>query len=102
MDDGTMTVDCGTCPVRHRHCDGCMVAVLLSSPPPRRLDGTDESNGTDLAPAAPEGRHPEGMEPDAVERRALGALVRAGLVDEFEARTATAVRDRVGRWAHVG
>lgn len=60
-----MHVDCTTCPVRGLRCDGCMVTALLSLPVP-------------------------GGELDAVERRAVDALRRAGLVSPAEAATACA------------
>lgn len=88
MDDGTLTVDCRSCPVREQHCDGCMVAVLLSSPPQQVWE-------------APVAAHDPSL-PDALERRALAALTRAGLIDEEEARSAVAVPGSGARWAQVG
>jgi hypothetical protein len=50
-----MIVDCMTCPVRGHRCDGCVATVLL-------------------------GLQPAELPLDAAERRAVSALVGAGLV----------------------
>jgi hypothetical protein len=50
-----MLIDCDSCQVRGAACAGCVVSVMLGSPP-------------------------DGVELDAVERRALDVLADAGMV----------------------
>lgn len=75
-----LQIDCSTCPVRGHQCDDCMVTALLSI-------------------------SPHELPLDAVEVRALDALVGSGLVSEAEAAAATARPERPQRtatWASVG
>lgn len=75
--DNSMTIDCGTCPVQHVACDGCLVTALL-----------DISSG-----ALPTG---EELPLDPREREVVGRLVAAGLV---EPETATRARARREPWS---
>ncbi|HYN28630.1 MAG TPA: hypothetical protein VES95_01980 [Dermatophilaceae bacterium] len=67
----SMTISCGTCPVRGLHCDGCMVTALLDV----------GARGDERLPL------------DLDERAALDGLVRAGLVCVDEAAGAHATRE---------
>lgn len=76
-DRSTMTIDCGTCPVQHVACDGCLVTALLD------LESGALSTGGEL-PLDPQ-------EQAVVER-----LVLAGLVAP---ETATRARARREPWS---
>ena len=73
-DDATrsLTIECGSCPVRGTRCADCMVTALESSGLPTPL----------------------GLPLDGDERQAVGALVRSGLVSE---RAAVTLRARPRR-----
>ena len=76
-----MVIDCQTCPVRHVHCDDCIVTALGPAPARPLVD-------------APRHPHDDELPLDAAERRAVGVFVRAGLVDPEHAATLTARRER--------
>ena len=91
-----MLVDCQTCPVRDVHCADCMVTALTVSP-------AFQAQGSPTVPAlVGEGdrraRHeaePGSTPLDRAERRAVSALVAAGLVSTATANAARAVLDPV-------
>ena len=77
------TIDCDSCPVRGRHCGDCFVPVLgrlwLETPGHGgRPDATAQPRAAESEPGS--------MTPlDSDELAAVGAFVRAGLVDLAEA-----------------
>ncbi|GAA2038745.1 hypothetical protein GCM10009740_33970 [Terrabacter terrae] len=81
-----MLVDCQTCPVRDVHCADCMVTALTAIPlrPGAEVPGPDQPRGdasglgTVTAPL------------DRAERRAVSALLAAGLVTTATANAARA------------
>ncbi len=84
-----MLVDCQTCPVRDLHCADCMVTALapVAVPAPRlRSAGRERDADT----------HTTGLSLDRAERRAVSALLGAGLVTAQTAHTvrATVEHDR--------
>jgi len=101
-----MLVDCQTCPVRDVHCADCMVTALTAIP----VFMADGSPGVSLhgGPAGAEARAPgagpngpwadgdagrESVPLDRAERRAVSALLAAGLVSAPTANAARAVLD---------
>ncbi|MBC9823645.1 hypothetical protein [Terrabacter sp. MAHUQ-38] len=78
-----MLVDCQTCPVRDVHCSECMVTALTAIP---MRPGS--SGGAVDAVTAPL---------DRAERRAVSALLAAGLVTTATANAARAQLDDVER-----
>ena len=93
----TTTIDCDSCPVRGRHCGDCFVPVLgrlwLGTPglPERAAPDPEDIPGAihegDLGAEGDVG----GTAPlDSDELAAVGAFVRAGLVDPQEAARARA------------
>lgn len=79
-----MYIECGSCPVRDRHCADCMVTVLLGMPAPR----------DQLIAVTQDDQDEFGLLPDDRERRGLQALLGAGLINECEMLGARAVRER--------
>ena len=104
-----MLVDCQTCPVRDVHCADCMVTALTAIP----VFMADGSPGASLhgGPAGAEAMAPGAVGPngpwadgdagresvplDRAERRAVSALLAAGLVSAPSANAARAVLDPV-------
>ena len=80
-----MWVDCTTCRARGTGCDGCVMVLL--DPPTTRRPGWPAPERADPDPLV-------GL--DAEERRAVGVLVRAGLLGdgpvEFVERAGPAIR----------
>jgi hypothetical protein len=73
-----MEIDCTTCPVRGRRCDGCVVTALW------QLTGPLEDRPPDHNDAA--GGSPDrGMPLDVAEQRAVAVFVAAGLVSGWQA-----------------
>ncbi|MDN5795057.1 MAG: hypothetical protein L0H79_04820 [Intrasporangium sp.] len=79
-----MLVDCDTCPVRKVRCAECLVTALGHLPV---QSGAPVWSGPEAAAAA------KGLPLDRAERRAVSALVSAGLVRSETARAARAVQD---------
>lgn len=79
----TFTIDCETCPVRGRMCGDCFVPVL------GRVWLQDPAVG-EPRPADPGPEAPTRMPLDSDELAAVGAFVRAGLVEPEEAAAARA------------
>ncbi len=69
--DGSLVIDCATCPVRELRCADCMVPALRALPEP-------------------------GLPLDADERAAVTGLVRAGLLSAESAAGARVRSTRVG------
>ena len=108
-----MLVDCQTCPVRGVHCADCMVTALSALPIVRAPRPAP-------APAPNASHHPLPMPDttdttddvvrtaplDRAERRAVSALLGAGLVTTATANAARAVLDPLpsaaGRARHAG
>lgn len=82
-----MLVDCQTCPVRDVHCADCMVTALniATTAPLRAVRHRPEVGGGEPATAAL----------DRAERRAVSALLAAGLVTTATANAARAELDPV-------
>ncbi len=78
-----MHIDCGSCPVRDRHCADCMVTVLLQMPVPR----------ADLFPAEAGGRNELGLTVTERERAALDIFVDAGMLSASQVRAARPVAE---------
>jgi hypothetical protein len=77
-----MLVDCQTCPVRDVHCADCMVTAL-----------TIPFGRPTVVPEVAELPGDAGLPLDRAERRAVSALLAAGLVTADTANSARAVRD---------
>lgn len=77
-DETPVVIDCQTCPVRQVRCDDCIVTALSGLPLVRLTNA---------------GLHDRELPLDPAERRALGVLVDAGLVDRAHAVTVTARRE---------
>lgn len=112
-----MLLDCQTCPVRDINCADCVVTALTLIPRPTEAQRSDrwatDDHSADARPQQsfdPSDRmspssfpaHPgRSLEPahelplDRAERRAVSALVAAGLVDVDEANAARAHSDAV-------
>lgn len=95
-----MLVDCQTCPVRDVHCADCVVTALTAIP----LRPGAGSPGP--GPRASDVREPPTVPLDRAERRAVSALLAAGLVTTATANAARAeitpangARGAVGREA---
>lgn len=79
-----MLVDCQTCPVRDVHCAECVVTALASIP---LRPGASVPGPHDHEPEAPETLT---APLDRAERRAVSALLAAGLVSTATANAARA------------
>lgn len=101
-----MRIDCTTCPVRGRRCEGCVLTAvwqlpqLLGTDPaePGRSPGASEPAGK--SPAAPGGPPTPGVGGsalDAAERRAVAVFVAAGLLTRQSAGQLRAHVERPGR-----
>ncbi len=82
-----MKIDCTTCPVRGRRCDGCVVTALW------QLTGPLEDRPPDRDEAA-DGSPDRGMPLDVAEQRAVAVFVTAGLVARGQA-------DALRAWPHL-
>ncbi len=88
-EDQMTTIDCDTCPVRGRHCGDCFVPVLARTwthdlPTPTVGDGGQERQPLDRAEAS-----------------AVGAFVRAGLIEPAGVAALYAERVRPA-WSEAG
>ena len=98
-----MLVDCQTCPVRDVHCADCVVTALTAIPvlwadgsPDQPFDVVDHagrSGGQGDAHRAGTGDVRGTAALDRAERRAVSALLAAGLVTTTAANSARAVLD---------
>ena len=83
-----MLVDCQTCPVRDVHCAECMVTALTAIPlrPGAVVPGSDQHRGDASGTVIGTVTAPL----DRAERRAVSALLAAGLVTTATANAARA------------
>jgi len=88
-----MLVDCQTCPVRDVHCAECMVTALTAIPlrPRAEVPGPDRHRGD--ASGLGTGTATATAPLDRAERRAVSALLAAGLVTTATANAARAELD---------
>ncbi len=87
-----MHIECGSCPVRDRHCGDCMVTALLQMPVPRTVPGpADQGAEYEQSPTLTDR-----------ERAALEVLVGAGLVSHAEASKARPVVTRLAGLRSTG
>jgi hypothetical protein len=105
-----MLVDCQTCPVRNVHCADCMVTALsalpiLTAPMPSPVSAPASARTADEHTEA-SGAEDRTVPLDRAERRAVSALLGAGLVSTTTANAARAVLEprptRTERSRHAG
>jgi hypothetical protein len=84
-----MLVDCQTCPVRDVHCADCMVTALNEIPLRSGVSRRGAERGEVVTAPL-----------DRAERRAVSALLAAGLVSTGTANAARAQLDPVERESH--
>ena len=86
-----MLVDCQTCPVRDVHCADCMVTALTVTP--LRSGARTSGAGRTDPVGRPPGVASTTVPLDRAERRAVSALLAAGLVTTATANAARAELD---------